>query len=172
MFRVLRKYWKELVIEWRHLQKKNLWHQFHSERECLRHQRVMQQTLLLCIDTLFHTFYVTDGETKPSVVLAEKLGPIVVWLSAKLDCLSVAKCRLKLTKWVTGLMQQVPLHYITVGLCVHMSATGITGNIFCSESINLQRYDPRILIPFSIVWPLTSGLVPFSAIQCQKVVPK
>jgi hypothetical protein len=111
----------------------------------------MQQNLLLCIDTVFRTFYVTDCETTLSVVLAEKSGPVVVSLSVKLDCLSVAKCRLKLTNWITVLMQQVPLHYITVGLCVHMSATGITGNIFCSESINLQRYDPRILIPFSII---------------------
>ena len=58
--------------------KKNLWLQFYRERECLRHQREMQQNLLLCIDTVFHTFYVTDGETKPCAVLAEKLGPVVV----------------------------------------------------------------------------------------------
>ena len=43
----------------------------------------------------------------------EKMGPVVS-LSAKLDCHSVATCRLRLTKWITAL---IPASATTLGLC-------------------------------------------------------
>ena len=70
---------------------------------------------------IYKTLYFANSTTKtaknPSVVRAEKMDSLVVSLSAKLDCLSVATCRLRITNWITVLMQQVPLNYIAIGLC-------------------------------------------------------
>jgi hypothetical protein len=65
---------------------------------------------------LFRKLHDTDSEAKPSVVHAEKIDSTLVSLSAKLGCVSVAKCTLRLTNWITMLMQQVSLHYIKLGV--------------------------------------------------------
>ena len=119
------------MVEWRHLQNIFGSNSRANGSVCVISAKCNKTSVFTSVlDTVFRKFHDTDCETRPSNVRVEKMGPVVVSLSANFDRHSVATCRLILTKWIIALMKQVPLHYITVGLCGAHECNWNYGGIF------------------------------------------